>query len=78
MEDDHASQTLREIITASGPSPRFAPYHNAYAKRLRKARCIALSTNTRPHACCYLVLASFVVDVLMRELISPRKHVMHT
>lgn len=33
METDHASAALREIVAEAPPSPRFAPYYEAYLRR---------------------------------------------
>lgn len=33
METEHASHTLRQIIAATPPSPRYATYHDAYLRR---------------------------------------------
>jgi hypothetical protein len=33
MELDHASATLREVIAAAPPSPRYVPYYEAYLRR---------------------------------------------
>ncbi|MEW5298865.1 MAG: hypothetical protein WDW36_001941 [Sanguina aurantia] len=37
METEHASHTLRQIIAATPPSPRYSTYHDAYLRRLRRS-----------------------------------------
>ena len=39
LELDHASATLREIVAAVPPSPRYVQYHEAYLRRLRRYTC---------------------------------------
>ena len=37
LETDHASATLRAILALTPPSPRYAPYYEAY---LRRCLCV--------------------------------------
>lgn len=49
MEMDHASATLRDIISIVPPSPRYAPYYDAYLRRLRKYQASAPSGSMERH-----------------------------
>ncbi len=52
LEHDHASATLREIINAAPPCPRYVPYYEAYLRRYGTA-FTAVRLGALPLPCTY-------------------------
>lgn len=57
MESDHASHTLKDIVVNTPPSPKFAMYHDAYLRRLRRAIQVAPAGSMARHHARTTVLA---------------------
>lgn len=63
METDHASAALREIVAEAPPSPRFAPYYEAYLRRW--VAQVTATQRSAPGPC--PLLLSYTTNLLANE-----------